>query len=492
MQVQPFAHRIRRRVHVESIAYVRIIEDLVFQLRIVEVAAEIELVQECPVGADVSHPARFGREHGAVVRQLVQERRAEEAREADVGLQVLDGREEKRRVVGVFVRRAVRRVAVARVPHPDAFVASAQLQGDVVVEVQRILREDAHRLPRDATFHAREAPARIAPRCRVVAVVAEGRAEDELVRETEDVRRVDPLGRDFIGIDLVVAVPVAVGARLHMAMRRGSGHFERVFVVDLGIERRVQPVCRAAVVVVLRGGLARVRVPLVARQATRGFVVAVVVERGDLQPRTVVPVLADAAVDVPDVEAGVLAVAVRVVVRGACPVEKALVLQSAAVGERAADGVPAAAVQFKGAVAVVVRRFGDDVDHARRSAVAVQDGLRTGQDFDLLDGSERDLREVGRVHVGTVQPLAVHEHEHAAESVFAVAAHGELGQGRVVAAQMVQLHRRREFGEYAGEVVGSRPGDILCGDDLHVLRQVPRRFVEARGLDDDGWQIRRD
>ena len=178
----------------------------------------------------------------------------------------------------------------------------------------------------------------------VVAVVAESRADDQLVVERADLRRVYPLGRELVGVDVVVGVPVAVAAALEVAARERLREADGVVVVDHAVGSRVESVRRAAVEVVVAVGVGRVVLPVVAREVAGKVAVDVGPERGEANVGPVVEVLLHAAAGVVGVKAAVVAVAVGMIPAAVDPVLRSPVLDAAAKRRAAADGVPAAAV----------------------------------------------------------------------------------------------------------------------------------------------------
>ncbi len=138
---------------------------------------------------------------------------------------------------------------------------------------------------------------------------------------------------------------------------------------------------------------------------------------------------------------------------------------------------------------LVVVRVGHDVDHSGRADVAVEDILRALQDFDALDCAEADLREVGRVHVGAVESLAVDDDEEATEAVLAVAAWGELRERGVVPAEVREVERRALLLEQVRDVSRAARGDFAARDDLHCAWDFIRGLADARGLDHDWRQF---
>ena len=171
------------------------------------------------------------------------------------------------------------------------------------------------------------------------------------------------------------------------------------------------------------------------------------------------------------------------------PVLRAPVLDAAAKRRACADRVPAAAVELDSPVRLVVVRIGDDVDHAGRADVAVQDVLRALQNLDALDCAEADLREVGRVHVGAVEPFAVDDDEESSEAVFAVAARGELRERGVVSAEVRKVERDALLLQKVGDVLCAARGDFAARDDLDGGGDFIRGLADARGLDNDWRQF---
>ena len=171
------------------------------------------------------------------------------------------------------------------------------------------------------------------------------------------------------------------------------------------------------------------------------------------------------------------------------PVLRPPVLDAAAKRRARADRVPAAAVELDSPVRLVVVRIGDDVDHAGRADVAVQDVLRALQNLDALDCAEADLREVGRVHVGAVEAFAVDYDEETPEAVLAVAAGGDLREGGVVAAEVREVERDALLLQEVRDVSCAARRDFCAGDDLDGGGDFIRGLADARGLDNDWGQF---
>ena len=140
---------------------------------------------------------------------------------------------------------------------------------------------------------------------------------------------------------------------------------------------------------------------------------------------------------------------------------------------------------------LVVVRVGDDVDHSGRADVAVEDVLRALKDFDALDCAEADLREVGRIHVGAVEPFTVDDDEEASEAVLAVATWGELSERGVVPAEVREVESRALLLEQVRDVSRAARGDFAARDDLHCAWDFVRGLADARGLDNDWRQFGR-
>ena len=434
----------------------------------------------------------LGREEvfARIVRDLVDEGHPVEVRDLRVGLESVDGREVKRSIPRGEVVGATR-IGGHRALVPAALVASADLEGDVLCDLERVLRVEAHRLAVVLVLRVAVAPGRSAPVRRVVAIVAERRADDQFVVERAEPGGVDPLGRELVGVDVVVGVPVAVAAALEVAARERLREADGVVFVDHAVGGRVESVSRAAVEIAVAVGVSRVVLPLVAREVAGKFAVDVGPERGEANEGAVVEVLLHAAAGVVGVKAAVVAVAVGMIPAAVDPVLRSPVLDAAAKRRARADSVPAAAVKLDMAARLVVVRIGDDVDHSGRADVAVKDVLRALEDFDALNCAEADLREVGRVHVGAVEPLAVDDDEEATEAVFAVAAGGELRKRRVVRAEVREVERDALLLEQVCDVSRAARGDFATRDDLDRGGDFVRDLADARGLDNDWRQFGR-
>ena len=346
----------------------------------------------------------------------------------------------------------------------------------------------------------------------VQAVVAEHRAGDELVVQAEDRRRVDPLRRHLVGVDVVVLAPVVpvargdgrievvrvvvrvaarvVAARVHPAAPGRRVHPHAVVLAHDALERRVEPVGRAAVPVGRRLRARAVVLPHARGQVPRQVVVGVVVRRAHAQVRAVLPVLSDAAAQVPGLPAVVAAVAPGVLPAAVGPVLDARLGIAAAVGRARAERLPAAAVGLDASVRVVVDRVGDDVDGARRGRVAVEDALRALQDLDLADAAEVDLREERGGHVGEVEALSVDHHEQAAEAVLAPAARRDLRERGVARAGADDVEGGRLLLQEVDDVLRAALRDFRARDDLHGRGDSEGGPVEARGLHRHGRELR--
>ncbi len=287
----------------------------------------------------------LGREEvvARIVCDLVDEGHPVEVRELRVCLEPVDRREVKRGVPRGEVVGATR-IGCHRALVPAALIASADLEGEVLGDLERVLRVEAHRLAVVLVLRMAVAPGRSAPVRRVVAVVAECRADDQLVVERAELRGVDPLGRELVGVDVVVGVPVAVAAALEVAARERLREADGVVVVDHAVGGRVESVRRAAVEISVAVGMGRVVLPVVAREVAGKVAVDVGPERGEANVGTVVEVLLYAAAGVVGVKAAVVAVAVGMVPAAVDPVLRAPVLDAAAKRRACAYGVPASAV----------------------------------------------------------------------------------------------------------------------------------------------------
>ena len=274
-----------------------------------------------------------------------------------------------------------------------------------------------------------------------------------------------------------------------MAARERLREADGVVFVDHAVCGRVESVRRAAVEVVVAVGVGRMVLPVVAREVAGKFAVDVGPERGEANEGAVVEVLLHAAAGVVGVKAAVVAVAVGMIPAAIDPVLRSPVLDAAAKRRACADGVPAAAVKLDSPVRLVVVRIGDDVDHSGRADVAVEDVLRPLEDFDALNCAEADLREVGRVHVGAVEPLAVDDDEEASEAVLAVAVGGELRERGIVRAEVCEVERDALLLQEVCDVSCAARRDFCAGDDLHGGGDFIRGLADARGLDNDWGQF---
>ena len=110
------------------------------------------------------------------IYDLVDEGHPVEVRELRVGLEALDGREVKRGVPRGEVVGAAR-IGGHRALVPAALVAPAELDGDILCDLERVLRVEAHRLAVVLVLGVAVAVGGSSPVGGVVAVVAESRAE---------------------------------------------------------------------------------------------------------------------------------------------------------------------------------------------------------------------------------------------------------------------------------------------------------------------------
>ena len=234
--------------------------------------------------------------------------------------------------------------------------------------------------------------------------------------------------------------------------------------------------------------LARMMAVVIFGQRTRQVILRVVEKRRDAQKGAVRKVLADAALGVPEVKAGIVAVAVRSVVPQIREVADALVLKTAARSGLNADPSPAPAVDLAVGLLFVVARIGDDVDHTGGRAVAVANSLWTVENLQLAHAPERNARVVRRVEVEAAQVFAVHREQDAPESRLAVAAHLDLREGRIARPEVIDVEARNARRQLR-QILRVRRLNRRSVEDLDMLRHLHRLLADARGLHHHGGKI---
>ena len=424
--------RTRRRVVHVAVAP-QGIHDLVIEFGVKARHVDIELVEERPVETDFDAVPGLGAEthirDAVIAEHLVRQRRVVEARPLGEHLEVVKGTP----VDADFARDLALRPRVRRPCHrrPIDVTRKERLSARTAEDGQRV---------KDKELVAREQGGRIA---RIIVLDVRLDVEEvdlvvgsdiQTISEAEYVGGVgvEQLPDETVDISLIFA-HIGDVIRLPLGVAEGEGRGEEVFVVkgNFGVRRHTVDIVvgavvrrvRATRVVLPRPVVATIPVVSVREKASGEPVSRVGVERLESERRAVLKVLANSALHRVGFAVAVVAPAVGMVVRDVAEIREAEVFESAARARVEADLTQIAAMHFERGLPRVVVGVRHDVDDASGGVAAVEDGLRAVEDFDALNRTHRDAKEVLRGHVGVVDFLAVDDDLHTPEAVRAIAAH---------------------------------------------------------------------